>query len=82
MSIQMSGVPKRHAWSLPGLLLYSVGLRTILLLQPAAVSLQLGRDFLIRGFSLRVTPLLHPAAVSLQLGPYLGGPEHSRFVPI
>uniref|UniRef100_A0A674MXM0 Uncharacterized protein n=1 Tax=Takifugu rubripes TaxID=31033 RepID=A0A674MXM0_TAKRU len=47
----------------------------------AAVSLQLGPDFLIRGFSLGVTPLLQPAAVSLQLGPYLGGPEHGRFLP-
>lgn len=82
LSIQMSGVPHRHVWSLPWLLLHGVGLRIIAPLQPAAVTLQLGPDFLIRGFSLGIVLLLQPAVVSLQLGPDLGGPEHGRFLSI
>lgn len=81
LSIQMSGVPNRHVWSLPWFL-YGVGLRIIPPLQPAAVTLQLGPDFPVRGFSLGIIPLLQPAAVSLQLGPDLGGPEHGRFLSI
>lgn len=76
------GGPNRHVWPLPWFLLLGDGLRVILLLQPAAVSLQLGPDFPIPPFSLGATLLLQPAAVTLQLGPHLGGTEHSCFLPI
>lgn len=83
LSIQMSVFPNKHARSPPWFLLDAVDQRLVLLLlQPAAVSLQLGPDFPILGFGLRVVLLLQPAAVSFQLGPYLGGTEHGRFVPI
>lgn len=69
-------------WPLPWFLLLGGGLRVVPPLQPAAVSLQLGSDFLITGFRLGATLLLQPAAVSLQLVPHLGGTEHSCFLPI